>query len=445
VRAAEPFGPVEDRELNELFAPIAGASTVALAVSGGADSLALLHLFARWRRDRRRPRGIVFSVDHRLRSGSRREAEYVVATAVAYGLEGKVLAARGAKPVADIEAAARAVRYRLLLAATREAGASHLLLAHHEDDQAETLLLRIARGSGVFGLASMRAAIVVGDDDRGLVTILRPFLGLPRARLAATCARAGLDPVADPMNADPRFARARLRRIMPLLAADGLEPAQLAATARRLGSAADALDAVATRFLADHVACDDLGIAQVDPSALSKVPGEVLLRVIARIVLAIGGEDYPPRFERLASLVDALGAFDGSRRFKRTLGGAVAEWRSGRIFFYRESGRDGLEALPLNLGGSILWDRRFRVTVDRGAAKGLHLGPLGEAGRRQVGAGDGILPAGALVASPAIWRRERLISAPLLGFGREAVAGLEMRSILAERLAAPPRFPDFGA
>jgi tRNA(Ile)-lysidine synthase len=444
VRAAEPSGPVEDHELNELFAPIAGAATVALAVSGGADSLALLHLFAQWRRARRTTSGIVFAVDHRLRPGSRREAENVVAIAKAYGLTGKALVARSAKPIADVEAAARAIRYRLLLTAAREAGATHLLLAHHADDQAETLLLRIARGSGVFGLASMRPAIVVGDQDREPVTIFRPFLGLPRTRLAATCAKAGLEPVADPMNTDPRFARARIRRIMPLLAADGLDPAQLAATARRLGGAADALDDVVTRFLAEHVTCDDLGVARIDQSAMSEAPGEVRLRAIARIVLAIGGEDYPPRFERLSGLVDALATFDGSRRFKRTLGGAVAEWRNGGVLFYRESGRMGLATVRLKAGATILWDGRFRVAADRDAAKGLQVGPLAEAGRRLTGAGNDIAPRGALAASPAIWRQERLVSAPLLGFRQDGAAGVEMRSILPERLATPPRFPDFG-
>ncbi len=443
MRAAEPSGSIEDRELKQLFAPIAGAETVALAVSGGADSLALLYLFSRWRRTRGNPGGIVLSVDHRLRAGSRREAENVVAIAKLHGLEGKVLSARGAQPVADIEAAARAIRYKLLLGAARESGASHLLLAHHRDDQAETLLLRIARGSGVFGLASMRSAIVVGNDDSGSVTILRPFLDLPRARLAATCAKAGLEPVADPMNADPRFARARLRRIMPLLAADGLDAAKLASTARRLGSAADALDALSTRFLGEGVTCDALGVARIEQTAFRAVPREIGLRAIARILLAIGGEDYPPRFERLAGLFDALIDFEGKGRFKRTLGGVIAEGRSGQFLFYREAGREGLPTVGLKAGGTVLWDGRFRVTTGRGATKGLQVGPLGEAGRRQVGADGLVAPLAALVALPAIWRREALVSAPLLGFSREAT-GIEVRSILPMRLAEPPRFPDFG-
>jgi tRNA(Ile)-lysidine synthase len=439
VPAAEPVGPVGDDELSALFAPVAGAARIALAVSGGADSLALLHLFHRWRGSRPAPDAVVLTVDHRLRAGSRREAAGVVAVAKSRGIRGRVLAWSHGQPSSGIEAAARDARYRLLVGACREEGASHLLLAHHRDDQAETLLLRLARGSGIFGLAAMRPEVRAGE-----VTIFRPLLGLSRARLAATAALAGLEPVADPMNSDPRYARARIRRIMPLLAADGIDPAGLAAAARRFASAADAIDQAAGRFIGEAIACDAFGVARLDADRFRGVAREIGLRVLVRLLLALGGDEYPPRFDRLSALMDALVAFPGRGRFKRTLGGTVIEWRQGRFHFYRELGREGLPSLPVRPGYAGTWDHRFEVRVGAEAPSGLSIGPLGEAGRLEAGARSGETSAGALAALPAIRRGKALISVPSLGFtAGPRILDVNVRSLLAERLAAPPRFPEF--
>jgi tRNA(Ile)-lysidine synthase len=439
VPAAEPTGPVGDDELDALFAPAAGARRIALAVSGGADSLALLHLYDRWRRQSRAPDAIVLTVDHRLRAGSAEEAAGVLAAATARGLPARILVREGDLPAAGVEAAARAARYRLLLSACRGAGVAELMLAHHRDDQAETVLMRLARGSGVFGLAGMRAAVRAGE-----MTIHRPFLDVPRARLAATVALAGLHPVADPMNADPRFARARLRRIMPLLEADGIDSAGLAASARRLAGVADAIDAIATDLIAAAARPDEFGFLRLDPAPLRPAPGEIARRVLARLLIAVGGEEHAPRFEHLAALVDAMLAHQGAAAFKRTLAGAIVEWRQGRFHIYREFGRDGLPAIAVGAGFEGIWDHRFRVRVGGEGVEGLTLAALGEEGRLLAGAHAGEAAAGALATLPALWRGTALIAAPLLGFRTEARQfEAEIRSILPERLAEPSRFPDF--
>jgi tRNA(Ile)-lysidine synthase len=441
VPAAEQSGSIGDDELSALFAPVAGVPRVGLAVSGGADSLALLHLFNRWRRRVREPYAVVLTVDHRLRRESRREAADVVAAADRCGLPARILVWKGARPKGGIEAAARAARYRLLLAACREQALSFLLLAHHRDDQAETLLMRLSRGSGIFGLAAMRPAVKAGD-----VTILRPFLDLPRARLAATVAMAGLKPVNDPMNADPRFARARIRRIMPLLAADGIEPAGLAESARRFAAIADAIDAAASALIASAVVVDELAIAKLAPGPFRETPREVRLRALVRLLIAVGGEDYAPHHRKLAAMTDALAAFSGRGRFKRTLAGAVIEWRGGRFHLYREIGRAGLARIRVKPGFAGVWDHRFSVEVEGRGAPGLSLGALGEAGRLEIGAKAGEVAAGALAAIPALRRGETLISVPSMGFEREgARARMVVRQVLGPRLAEPPGFPDFTA
>jgi tRNA(Ile)-lysidine synthase len=432
MRDAEAATPLHDSELDALFSSVADAELIALAVSGGADSLALMLAAARWSQLRGgRPRIVVLSVDHRLRRGSAREAATVVAAARSLGLDAMVLRRKGAAPVADIEAAARRARYRLLFEAARAAGASHVLTAHHRDDVVETFLLRLQRGAGLFGLAAMRPSIAVGD-----VVLHRPFLDMPRGRLVATTAAAGLPPVADPMNADPRFARARIRQLMPLLARKGLDPAELAVSARRFADAADAVDAAATDFFTESVRVDHLAVAWLDAARFRSAPEEVRARVLVRLLLAIGGGDYPPRGERLLSL---LGAIEKHRRgrFKRTLAGTVIEACGGQFAFYRETGRDGLESIALRPGSTIVWDHRFVVGLARRPGSGLTVAASGLDAGQAVGR----------TAVPGLWRRGRLLAAPSAGyFTKEAKdLAVTVRPILAERLARPPLFPDFGA
>ena len=439
MRAAEASEPLADGELDALFAPIAGVRRVALAVSGGADSLALLDAVDRWRRVPGRPAAIVLTVDHRLRDGSEKEAERVVALAAERGLEARHLVSSKLRPTGDVEGAARRARYRLLVAATRQLLASHLLLAHHRDDQAETFLMRLQRGSGVFGLAAMRPQVRAGD-----VVIFRPFLGVSRSRLAATAAVAGLVPVEDPMNSDPRFLRARIRRIMPLLAAEGFGPAEIAATTHRLALAADAVDAAVDRLIAEAAVVDALAVAAVDAAAFVAAPEEVRLRLLVRLLIAIGGEDYPPRFARLEGLHRAMASHPGHGRLKRTLAGVVLEWRAGRFLAYREIGREGLPTISIGGGYAGAWDHRFRVAAGSHGFSGLTLGPLGEEGRIAIGARAEGTPAGALAALPALRRGAKIVAVPALSYATMTAPGLDVTvtAILAERLAELPRFPD---
>ena len=433
--------PLADEELEALFAPLAEAPLIALAVSGGADSLALLDGVARWRANRGgRPEAIVFTVDHGLRKGSAHEAMHVAKVARARGLKARVLTWDGPKPQSDIEGRARAARYRLLIDACRDAGATYLVVAHHQDDLAETFLLRLKRGAGVFGLAAMRPSLAVGD-----VTIVRPFLGIPRARLAATTAAAGLMPVEDAMNSDPRFERTKVRLLLPTLASEGLDPAMLAAAARRLADAADAIDAAASALLGKVVTVDELAVASLDPVRFAEGPQEVRLRALARLLLAVGGDDYPPRYERLGGLLGAIQTHDAASRFKRTLGGTVTEVRGGRFLFYREIGRAKLPNVTVQPGFKGVFDHRFAISIgvpggEPGPAR-LTVGPLGEEGRRAVKAPAGIHPAGALAALPAFRRNGRIIAVPALGYGVGNLP-VTIRQIVGDRLARPPLFPD---
>ena len=308
--------PLSEGECAALLSSLSDASGVVLAVSGGPDSTALMGAFAG------RPDAWVATVDHGLRRGSRAEAEAVARRAAALGLPHRILAWEGPKPRAGLQAAARAARYGLLAAFAREVGASHVATAHTRDDQAETVLLRLAAGSGVAGLAGMRASSRLD----GLV-LARPFLDVPKARLVATCLARSWPFVDDPSNADPRFARARLRATRAALAAEGLSDARLATLARRAARADDALEAVSRdtfRRLRSAGALDGAG--------LLALPEAVALRVVAR-ALAEAAPGPLPRLERLERLVlaELLPALAAGRPLRRTLGGALLQAANGRV------------------------------------------------------------------------------------------------------------------
>ncbi len=322
--------PLGAEEAAALLAPLADAPAMALAVSGGADSLALLHLAARWRAGRTAgPALMVLTVDHRLRPESAAEAAVVMAVGDQLGLPARTLPWEGPHPESGIEEAARDARYALLEAAAVAAGASHLLTAHHQDDQAETFLMRLARGSGVDGLGAMRAMRPLGS-----LTLFRPFLGIPKSRLVATCRAAGLLPADDPGNRDPRFARARLRRLAPILAGEGLDAPALARAAGRIARAAEALEIYAQRLVAAAARFAPDGAVRIAVARLAAEPREIRLRALALLLAAVGGG--APRAERLEALEAAIAS---GRPLRRTLGGAVVTLASGEVTLRKEPPR----------------------------------------------------------------------------------------------------------
>lgn len=316
-RDARPFA---DDELSSLFSIFPRNGRVILAISGGADSTALLVLAQRWRVGQSNgPDLIVATVDHGLRAGSLPDAERVCALADQLGLPHELLTWNGAKPSTGIEAAAREARYGLLLRFAQKIGAIAVSLAHTLDDQAETVLMRLAAGSGPAGLASMRAR-----ETRGTVELLRPLLGVRKARLAATLRNAGIDWSDDLTNVDSRFARGRLRNAAAVLAREGLTPERLARLAARMARTEEVV-AGAVEAARDLMRHPDRP-ARLGGWALVGAAEEIALRVLAAEITAVSGADKPRRLRlhRLEAVWDALQfAIVAGRPFRRTIGGAL--------------------------------------------------------------------------------------------------------------------------
>jgi tRNA(Ile)-lysidine synthase len=345
-------GAIGDAEAGALFHDLAAEPALVLAVSGGPDSTALLYLMARWRMPPE-PRLVAVTVDHGLRPEARREAAAVKQLCEKLGVEHVTMRWTGDKPATGIQEAARLARYRLLRSAARRAKAGCVVTAHTLDDQAETVLFRMARGSGLAGLCGMARRVVMpargaghdhrqdGMQDSDAVVLVRPLLGVPKARLIVTLREAGIAFAEDPSNADPRFTRARLRRLMPALAEEGLTPHGLARLARRVRRSEAAHEAVAgwaaARLGLDG---DDTRHATMNLADWRALPDEIALRLLGRTIGAIGAEG-PVELGKLEALHDALNAAveGGTTRFRRTLAGAMVSLQRNCICIDRAPAR----------------------------------------------------------------------------------------------------------
>lgn len=287
----------------------------AIGVSGGSDSLSLMLLLADWAKAQGLPPPLVLCVDHGLRPEAKAEAKKVMAWARAAGLRGAILRDETALPSSEnLEAAARALRYRLMGDVLRKKRLAALYVAHTEDDQAETFLLRLGRGSGVDGLSGMRTVAPFPDPNFAGLTLARPLLSFSRTVLREYLAGEKQPWIDDPMNADPRFARVRIRRAWPELAALGLTPGRLVEACGHLARARAALEVAAEAVVARACRPHADGVL-IDPVALSQAPPELALRSLAGVLMLVSGNPYRPRFDRLQSLFTAVatGSLGGGR------------------------------------------------------------------------------------------------------------------------------------
>ncbi|MDE1147464.1 MAG: tRNA lysidine(34) synthetase TilS [Azospirillaceae bacterium] len=410
--------PIDEALFDRLMAPLGPFGTtpvLAVGVSGGRDSMALALLADRWARARG-GRVEALTVDHALRPESAAEAAQVGHWLAARGISHTILTWTAPKPANGLQAAARQARYDLLAQACRTRGILHLCLAHHREDQAETVALRQAGGSGAEGLAGMAPARALAD-----VRLLRPLLPVSRADLGATCVAAGQTWIDDPSNLMQRYARGRLRTAAAPLAVD-----DLLGQARGAAVARTELEGAVAAAVASHVLLAPEGYAVVDVPPLLALPLPVALRLLAGVAAALGGQAYPPAPVATGRLLAAIpGLWDGEDRTAASLnlGGCQARRLAGgggarRLLLLRQAGRMA-PPVPLTSEG-VRWDGRFQL-VGSAPGEGWTLGALGTAmARRLLAAATpvdlGRVPRPVWPTLPAFWWREGLVAVPHLGW-----------------------------
>jgi tRNA(Ile)-lysidine synthase len=473
-----PPAPVMVSQFAAILAAIGGFETrplIAVAVSGGPDSLALMLLADQWAR-MQGGQAWGLTVDHGLRHESADEARIVASWLDARGIPHATLRWSGQKPESGIQEAAREARYRLLTAWCRERFCLHLLTAHHFEDQIETHLIRRRAGSGIDGLAVISAVRELAG-----CRLVRPLLAVSRKRLAALLAAAAQPFLLDPSNLNPVFERGRLRlaSMHPSLSpAPGArvgvtgrapewlatpspgsfrarqavlshaagekqtrrsveEVADFAADVRACGRARIAREHAVEALSARAVALHPAGFATLDPVPLAAADPDIAELLLSRVVSCLGGLRYPVRAARLTRLSTALAREPGR---SRTLGGCrFVAWR-GQVLVLRELAAAEAPIL-LEPGADLCWDRRFAVRLSPEATGSVTLGYLGQhAGARPPSSRGRVLPPLVYSVLPALWDERGIASMPHLGYSRPGRPVAARLSFRPDRPLIPPGF-----
>lgn len=372
---------------------------VGVAVSGGSDSLALLHLVAQAARTTGHTPHAV-TVDHGLRADAADEIALVAGQAADLGVPHTVLRWDGWDGTGNLQSSARDARYALMANWAQQAGIGSIALGHTRDDVAETFLMRLARSGGVDGLSAMPARF-----SRHGVTWVRPLTGVARAELRAWLLAQGHNWADDPSNADSGFDRVMIRRALATLAPLGVTAKAIARSAEHLREARDALE-VQARDAANQNVQTDRGDVVLSSEVLEQ-PAEIRRRLFLAAITWIAGPGYPPR----TSAVD--GAFDAiAQGHAHTLGGCLVLPGREAIRITREPAA----VAAITSSTDDIWDGRWQLEGPH--APGLEVRALGDEGLRACDDWRATgLPRQSLAASPAIWQHDRLIAAPLAGFG----------------------------
>lgn len=372
---------------------------IGVAVSGGSDSLALLYLLDEWRRDGG-PDLRAATVDHGLRAEAAAEAAEVARICAGLGIAHDTLTWGGHDGAGNLPDRARRARYALLAEWARGHGIADIAVGHTEDDLAETFLMRLARGAGVDGLAAMR-----DRWSQAGVTFHRPLLGLGREHLRDFLRARGVAWVEDPTNSDTAYERARTRAALGALALLGIDTATLAATARKMAGTRAALYHQAHALAQDHVRIE-AGDVVIARAALRDMPDEAARRILQSALRWINGAEYPPRGPAMTQFLAAARAGE-----TMTLQGCHMQAQGDML----RIGREYNAVSGLRVPQGQVWDGRW--CIDGPEVAGAEVAALGPAGLRAVPDWRaGGLPHGAALASPALWRGEELLAAPLAGW-----------------------------
>lgn len=387
-------------------------SAMAIAVSGGSDSVALSLLAHAWAQSH----GITLTaltVDHGLRPESATEAAQVATWMAARGIAHETLHWR--KPAlltGNLQASARAARYQLLTEWCRTHNVAHLLLGHHQEDQAETFLMNLARGSGIDGLAAMPPSLT----RRG-VTLLRPLLGLARDSLTAYLHHHQQGWVHDPSNDRREFTRVRIRQALPALADLGLDATTLSETAATLQRVREALERATDAALEDCVTCFKTGEARIDTAAWKRQPEEIGLRLLAALIAWMSGGEPKPRIHELQTIAELFREPQGAAR---TLHGCLFRRQNAvSISLEREFRAISPAEAWLPDAQTLIWDHRFVISSSKPVLSDTyHISCLGAEGLRQLDAAGvrwpSRTPRKTLHTLPAIWDAalENLLAVP---------------------------------
>ena len=385
-------------------------SSIGLAVSGGGDSLALLIMASKWANLLKRDLKVV-TVDHHLRPNSRDEADYVKITTNSLGHSHKILDWYYEASSGNLQAAASDGRKKLISTWAKEQNIDIILLGHTANDQAETFLMRLARGSGVDGLAGMKTS----KNFYG-VEWFRPLLSFHRDDLRHYLRFQSIKWIEDPSNDDLKYTRVRARRVLKELETLGIKQRVFLETAQRMDKAKVVLNDAAKEAGKEFLTLRDWGDIEVDKKLFQVKRDETYLRLLAHIIKFISGNVYRTRFSELNQFVLAL----TETNFKaRTIGGIIARSVDEKtLVLRREPSVPGfIKKVPAK---NFIWDGRWALSLAKNSLDDFEkIGPLGTFGLSQIKkSAPSTIPTESLISLPTLFRDEQVLASPFLNFGK---------------------------
>lgn len=350
-------------EFHDLMASmnIGRPNNIAVAVSGGGDSMALTLLLNQWCLKKNIKLNAV-TVDHSLREASKQEAENVSTWLRQHKIDHEVIEWVGKKPQSNIQDAAREARYKLINQWCSERKIQHLFVAHHKDDQAETFFIRLLRGSGVDGLSAMKPISLMPHplSHKNDVKLYRPLLSIGKERLLKTLDEFKQRWISDPSNENENFTRIKVRKLLENSEIEGLDRDKLAATAEKMSRVKSLLDELTDQAESDYVQLNPLGYAELSQYFYENLHEEISLRLLSRLLKKISGGTHPTRYQKLLSLYESIKKPDFAGQ---TLAGVIIfKTDTGQITFVREAAsiRDNKVITGMK---QYLWDNRFLINA----------------------------------------------------------------------------------
>ena len=397
-----------DRKFCEVMQDVSECS-IGLAVSGGGDSMSLLVMASKWAYQFRKDLKVV-TIDHHLRSDSRTEADHVKIKAESLGHSHDILDWRYETNTGNFQAAASKARKQLISTWAKKKCINVVLLGHTADDQAETFLMRLARGSGVDGLACMNRSKKLYD-----IEWFRPLLSFQREDLRYYLDFQNIKWFDDPSNENIRYTRVKARKLLKELEILGIRQRVLLETAERMGKAKEVLNDAAREAGEEYLRLREWGDIEVDKKLFEVTRHETYLRLLAHIIKFISGSMYRTRFSELKQFVSAL----IEPTFKaRTIGGVIARPLNEKTLVLRREPR-----VPIFVkdapAKNFIWDGRWAISLDKNKlGVSEKIGPLGKFGLSQIrGNAPVSIPTEGLITLPTLFEEEKVMASPLLNFG----------------------------
>ena len=389
-----------------------------ISVSGGGDSIAMLHLTYLWA-IKTQTKLFAVTIDHNLRDESASEANFVKAIADSYGIDHSIYIWSD-KANGNLQNSARNARHKIVANWAKEKKLATILLGHTKDDQEETLMLRMLRGSGVDGMKGMSEKVLINE-----VLFFRPLLSSSRKQLREYLKSKNFDWKEDSSNFDDRFDRVKVRNILSDMNKLGLKTSRLVSMANHMSRASCALDKLTLELANSCIEQRCWGDLQLDKDRFSLASYEIQLRLLTKVLCWISGKTYKPRFADLEKLCKNI--IDPQQMRGRTLMGVIIRKVKGRIIFTRE-----FSFLPEAFkvtSKKFVWDNRWELKVSVKNYSGLSIAPLGENSLMLINNWENnSVPREALVSSAALYEGRNLICSPMASFG----FGLDMNLLGGE-------------